>query len=101
LTAWAFHASSVAARRHERVSLTPSRLLVARYPAKGVPSEIALNPYWVRVDLDGPPESRDRLFLRSHGRAIQIGSFLAPPDRLSLADALKAALGRARETWPE
>lgn len=101
LLAWAFHASSVAARRYERVSLTPSRLLVARYPAKGAPSEIALNPYWVRVNLEGPPENRNLLFLRSHGHAVQIGSFLAPPDRSSLADALKAALRRARETRPE
>jgi len=96
LLAWALRATEIAARASEQVRLTPATLLVSRKPARGSPTDISLNPYWVRVEMDDPPESRSKLLLWSHGKCVQIGSFLAPHDRLSLARALKAALGRAR-----
>jgi uncharacterized membrane protein len=96
LLAWAFRASRIAARQHERVTLTPSSLHVLRQPAKGNPTEISLNPYWVRVAMDDPPEPWSQLTLRSHGKAYSIGAFLAPTERLSFAQALKSALARAR-----
>lgn len=98
LLAWAFRASSIAARRHERIILRPEVLTVEHHPVKGTPSRVEFNPYWVRVHLEEPEEHWSRLTLRSHGRAVQVGSFLAPQDRLSLAEALKAALRRNRET---
>jgi uncharacterized membrane protein len=97
LLAWAFRASRIAARRHECVTLTPSSLHVLRQPAKGSATEIALNPYWVRVHMDDPPEPWSQLTLRSHGKAYRIGAFLAPSERLSFAQILKGALARARE----
>jgi len=100
LLAWAFRASRKAAASREHVTLTPSALRIARHPARGQPSEIALNPYWVRVDLDGGAERARRLTLTSHGRAVQLGAFLAPADRASLAEALRAALSAARDFRP-
>src|SRR6185312_10365959 len=35
LLAWAFHASRIAARAYEQVTVTTSELLVAHHPAKG------------------------------------------------------------------
>ena len=98
LLAWAFRTSVRAAERRERITLTPSRLTVARRPPHGPTSEIAFNPYWVRVDMAEPPDHWSRLRLRSHGRAVEIGAFLAPAERVSLAESLKQALRRARET---
>lgn len=98
LLGWAFWASVRASRRRERVRLTPSSLVIERHPLRGLPSEIALNPYWVRVDMADPPDHWSQLVLRSHGRAIAVGSFLAPRERFNLAQTLKAALRRARET---
>jgi uncharacterized membrane protein len=100
LLAWAFRASVKASRRHERVLLTPSRLTVERHPARGPASAIALNPYWVRVDMAEPPEHWSQLTLWSHGRRVCIGAFLAPEERRAFADTLKTALRRARETLP-
>jgi uncharacterized membrane protein len=100
LLAWAFRASVRASRRHEHVTVTPSRLVVERHPPRGEPSEIALNPYWVRVDMADPPDHWSQLVLRSHGRALRIGAFLAPEERFSFALALKAALRRARDINP-
>lgn len=100
LLAWAFRASVRASRRHERVTLTPSRLIVERHPTRGAPSAIALNPYWVQVIMEDPPEHWSQLILRSHGHAVPIGAFLPPEERFSFAQALKAALRQARSTIP-
>jgi uncharacterized membrane protein len=101
LLAWAFRAVTRAAKRYERIQLTRANLLVARYPVRGDPSKVELNPYWVRVELEEPPQPTSRLTLHSHGRSVQIGAFLPAEERLSVAQSLRAALRRARETLPD
>jgi uncharacterized membrane protein len=96
LLAWAFRSSSLAARRFEHVTLTPSLLRVEKHPVKGAATRTEFNPYWVRVDLQRPTEFSNRLFLRSHGREIQVGDFLAPTVREGFANALKSALSAAK-----
>ncbi len=91
LLAWAFRASQIAARREEHVTLTPSRLDIARRPGT---SHIVLNPYWVRVELLEPDM---RLTLWSHGKAVLLGTFLPPAERAGLAEALRSALWAARQ----
>ena len=98
LLAWAFREVRIASRRHERVTLRPASLTVQQHPARGQPSEVVFNPYWVRVNLEEPGHHWSRLILRSHGRVVQVGSFLAPQDRQSFAGALKSALRDRRET---
>ena len=100
LLAWAFRASVRASRRHERVLLTSSQLTVERHPPAGPASAIALNPYWVRVDMADPPEHWSQLTLWSHGKGVCVGAFLAPAERLAFAHILKTALRRARESLP-
>jgi uncharacterized membrane protein len=100
LLAWAFHASRVAARRREELQVTRSSLHLDRIPPRGHPTHIEFNPYWVRVELEEPPQCASRLMLKSHGRVEQIGAFLPPAERRSTAQALKAAIWKARETPP-
>jgi len=100
LLAWAFRSSRRAAARREHVTLTSSELRVARHPVRGAITEIALNPYWMRVSLEDDVQPARKLTLSSHGKSIQLGAFLAPQDRASLAEALKAALRAAREFRP-
>lgn len=95
--AWALNAGRLAARAYERVKLTPDSLLVLRQPARGRERRFAFNPYWVRVDMEDPPTQSSKLMLWSHGRGLQIGRFLPPEERLSFAQALRAALRYARE----
>ncbi|HEY2070525.1 MAG TPA: DUF2244 domain-containing protein [Rhizomicrobium sp.] len=96
LLAWAFRESRIAASAFERVTLTASRLLIALKPARGAPSEIALNPYWVRVDYQDTGLPGSPLRLKSHGQSVQIGRFLGQSDRAAFAEVLKAALRQAR-----
>lgn len=100
LLAWAFRASRRAARRSEHLTLTTSELRIRCKPAKGEPSEIRLNPYWIRVTLEDDVMPARKLLLSSHGQSIQIGAFLAPKERASLAEALRAALRAAKEFRP-
>jgi len=97
LLAWALNAARVAARAFEEIRLTPLKLLVRKHPPRGADTLVELNPYWVRVQMDDPPARTSQLILWSHGRAIQIGRFLDPRERLSFARALRAALGHARQ----
>lgn len=96
LLGWALRESRIAARAFERVTLTVSNLRIARHPARGNPSEIALNPYWVRVDFPDTGLPGAKLMLTSHGRSVQIGAFLGAQERSSFAETLKSALRKAR-----
>jgi uncharacterized membrane protein len=98
LLAWAFRASSIAARSEEQVTLTRAVLRITRRPAKGRGDEIRFNPYWVRIHIDEPAEHWSQLTVRSHGRAVRIGAFLAPEVRSAFAQTLKSALRLARES---
>src|SRR5215471_17509698 len=99
LLAWAFRASTRAARREEHVVLTPSLLNIARKSPEGAVSEVALNPYWVRVRLEEPAGRSSQLTLWSHGKGIRIGAFLPPLERASFAERLKSALYLARTAF--
>lgn len=98
LLAWAFRESLIAARREERITLTPSLLRIARRPPRGRGDEIRFNPYWVRVQMDEPAEHWSQLTIWSHGKGLKIGAFLAPERRANFALTLKNALRQARET---
>ncbi len=98
LLGWALHASRVAARRREELRVTQNSLRLDRFPPRGRPTQVEFNPYWVRVELEEPPRSPTRLTLRSHGRVEQIGAFLPPAERQTVAQALRAAIRKARET---
>ena len=95
--AWAFRSSVIASRREEHVTLTNSLLRIARRPARGRGDEIRLNPYWVRVHMDEPWDHWSQVTLRSHGKSVRIGTFLAPEMRAQFAQTLKSALRLARE----
>jgi uncharacterized membrane protein len=98
LLAWAFRANVVAARREEHVTLTASLLRIARTSPKGRGDEVKFNPYWVRVQMDDPPDHWSQLTVWSQGKGLKIGSFLAPEERANFALTLKNALKQARET---
>jgi uncharacterized membrane protein len=100
LLAWAFRAASREAKREERIVLTPALLRIEARPPQGPARAWQLNPYWVRVAMDDPPEHASQLTLWSHGKGILIGKFLAPAERASFAQRLKAALHKAKTALP-
>jgi uncharacterized membrane protein len=96
----AFKLNNWAARRFEAVELRASELLIRQVDPRGRERAIRFQPYWVRVDKPDPERTDSQLVLRSHGRAIAIGSFLPHAERLAFADTLGEALRRMRSVSP-
>jgi uncharacterized membrane protein len=93
----AFKASYARAHEYERLHLTRQKLTIERVDHWGKVERLALQPYWLRVELDQPRGRQNRLLLTSHGRAVAVGGFLAPAEKAKLAGILRDALATARE----
>lgn len=92
----AFKVSFYRMRAFETLHLTEQTLVYERVNPAGVRKRWTFQPYWLRVELDDPPSHGSQLRLRSHGHAVVIGAFLAPPEREDLATALREALQKVR-----
>jgi len=92
----AFRLSFRDAIRYETLRLTPDTLFVERFVRGRRVLAEDLQPYWLNVLVEEERSGQNRLFLRSHGRSIEIGAFLSPPEKSELADNLRAALSRLR-----
>jgi uncharacterized membrane protein len=91
---WAFRVNFADARRAEHIEITAEELVLRRLAEDGPAQEQRFARRWVRVELD---EDREReligpLYLRFGGKRTEIASFLGAQERLSFANALKAAL---------
>jgi uncharacterized membrane protein len=83
------------ARASELIMLDAARLTVTRTDAAGRRKHDSLPASWLRVDLDstgGIP----RLMLSSRGKGCEVGAFLHEPDKVSLFEALQAAIHNAQ-----
>ena len=83
-------------RMYETLRLTRGDLMVERVNPWGERKSWRFQPSWLQVLIDDPPQHDSTLTLRSHGRSLAIGGFLAPTERLDLANALRGALEEAR-----
>ncbi|MBI3512556.1 MAG: DUF2244 domain-containing protein [Proteobacteria bacterium] len=92
----AFRISFRRLRAFETLRLTEQALVLERVSPGGVRRRWTFQPYWLRVEFDDPPHHGSQLRLRSHGRAVTVGAFLAPPERQDLAAALRQALHRLK-----
>ncbi|CEG10017.1 hypothetical protein BN961_03451 [Afipia felis] len=94
---WAFRVNYARARASEHLVLTPHELRLRRVSHRGHVMEWTFNPHWVRLDQEEHEEfGIERLYLRSHGRSVAVGSFLSPDEKASFAKALRLALQDAR-----
>jgi len=93
---WAFRASFRSGRGYETVRLTEETLTVEQVSPSGQMRNWSFQPYWLRVEMDDPPQHGSELTLCSHGRRLVIGAFLTPEERLEVAWALRAALADVR-----
>lgn len=85
------------ARRYETIRLTDSALTVERFTPSGRRERWRFQPYWLKVEIDDDPVPGSTVTLRSHGRIVEIGSFLSPEERLDFAHALRIELAKLRQ----
>ncbi|MCW5747420.1 MAG: DUF2244 domain-containing protein [Alphaproteobacteria bacterium] len=83
-------------RLTETLQLTDHDLVVTRIDPEGLVEETRLDAYWLRVEMDDPPEHESRLTLISRGNRLVVGRFLTPDERLEVAQALRAAVRRLK-----
>ncbi|MGI9414845.1 MAG: DUF2244 domain-containing protein [Hyphomicrobiales bacterium] len=91
---WAFKANYASARLYETVDITADELVVRRFEPRRPARTWTFQPYWVRVELSETEDTCGPLYLKSHGRRLQIGAFLSADERKDFAEALRAALAR-------
>jgi uncharacterized membrane protein len=83
-------------RNYETLRMSRDELEVTKVNYHGKARSWRFQPAWLQVRIDNPVEHDSALMLRSHGRCLIIGSFLAPEERAEVAHALSAALMEAR-----
>ena len=94
---WAFRINFRHAKASEEIRITASELRLRRISHRGHVVEFVLNPLWVQLDRTTHAEyGIEKLYLRSKGQRVSIGSFLGPDEKASLANALSDALAAAR-----
>ena len=81
----------------ERIAITIDDLRVERINPWGRRSEWSFKRHWLQVNLDEGGQRDCALELRSHGRALVIGAFLAPDERRKVARRLRDALHAAAQ----
>lgn len=85
-------ANAQGAEARETIRLDRETLVVHHVTARGAEHRIALQPTWLRVEVEEHPSGDCRVVLASHGTAVVVGSFLSPDERRDLATALQRAL---------
>lgn len=77
---------------YEKVRLTEEALTVEKGDRHGPTGTWSFQPYWLKVSIDDPVRHESQLTLSSHGRALVVGAFLTPEERVDFARALRDAL---------
>ena len=94
---FAFKANYRWASLQETVRLKKDSLIIERISPSGKLHRWRFQPYWLKVYIDTPVKHDSQLVLSSHGKYLKIGEFLAPEERVELANALKGALRMLRQ----
>jgi len=92
----AFRLNYRAARAYETLKLSDRRLEIVQVDPSGRGRRSEFETAWLAIEMDDPPHRRSKLILRSHGRRLEIGTFLTPAEKLELARAIRRALDCAR-----
>jgi len=93
---WVAFRASYGIRTYERVRLTGGTLSIERVDRRGRRVRHELPSYWLRVSLEELKEGSNRLVLSSHGRHLDVGSFLSPGERAEIAAQIADAVARSR-----
>ncbi|RFC69307.1 MULTISPECIES: DUF2244 domain-containing protein [Mesorhizobium] len=93
----AFKVNYRAARAHEEVSVSRTRVDIRKVASSGKSEEHLFNPFWARFSIVRHDEiGITSMTVEGQGQRVPVGSFLNPDDRESFAKAFGAALLRAR-----
>lgn len=92
----AFRASFRKQREETRIVVTARDVRLSHRKANGKEKTATIPSAFARVELDEPLTAQSWLRIEYGKTAYIIGRFLTPPERKSLANAIRAALQQAR-----
>jgi uncharacterized membrane protein len=82
-----------AGRLHESITIWPNLIEVKRYEANGTDKNWSANPYWTKVKLyEESQKVENYLTLSGSGREVELGSFLAPNERLAVKQKIDVVM---------
>lgn len=90
--AYAFYIVNCHAGDYESVTIDGDQLAIEKRNYKKT-SRVVFHCYWVQVELCMSPSGEQRLWLRSHGKEVEIGRHMNNEERLALAQQLKRRTG--------
>ena len=90
--AYAFYYVNQHETDYESISIDGDNLVVERCIGENVTQQI-INPYWVKVIQHELANGELHLYLQTHGKVIEIGSYLTRKQRELLARQLKQRTG--------
>ena len=97
LIVWfAFKLNYRAGQLVETVEITPHFVQITRTNWRGQNHRQTIESPWVYAEITKEEEHKPRLFLRAHSQKMEIGTFMPPVEKASLAKAINEALRRVR-----
>lgn len=82
-----------AGRLHESIKIWPDLIEVRRYEVNGTDKNWYANPYWTKVKLYKETQKVENyLTLSGSGREVELGSFLAPKERLEVKQKIDTVM---------
>lgn len=88
----AFYAMHCHSQDYESITITGDDLAIERRNYKNI-SRVVFHRYWASVQLRNAPYGEQRLWLRSHGKEVEIGRYMDNDARLQLASQLRQRVG--------
>ena len=83
------------AELREKITIQSNLITVKRFEPNGTVKTWQANPYWTRINLYEQSEKVENyLTLSGQGREIEIGSFLAPSERLELKQKIEIVISK-------
>ena len=82
-----------AGKLYESIKIWPNLIEVRRFEVNGKDKNWCSNPYWTKVKLyEKSQKVENYLTLRGGGREVEIGSFLAPNERLEVKNKIESII---------
>jgi uncharacterized membrane protein len=85
-----------AGRNFEQISITPEATAVEKVGWRGDKRHFNIPSPWIKASCIKGEGRSDKLILKYHSEQLEIGSFLPPREKSSLADALNESFERMR-----
>lgn len=92
---YAFYYISLHAQDYEDITITNNCLTIEKRNNKQT-SQTTLNPYWAQVVIEPISSGETRIWLRSHGKSIEVGCYMNSLERIELARKLQARLSELK-----